>query len=289
MMIKEEKDLPGGKAADWTDLPPLDFRSRDTLVMGGGIPALFATNARAWMRASTDGGRSWRPHILLPNWDFPSIAMPGTSQYSVRADGTMLFGIQTNAPGALGPRPIVFACPDGRNVYYLGSIIDEEPRSPYYPGGSPFAAAPHFYPRPIVLKDGRVLSALRYQRDARTVVWTEVHESLDGGRTWHWLSRVNDWGAPGDLVPMGDGRVVCVYGYRLPPYGIRYRVSTDMGRSWGTEMILRDDGGSWDLGYPRVIETAPGTLLATYYFNRPNERVNVDGGVRHIAWTIFRP
>ncbi|MEH3105801.1 MAG: sialidase family protein [Sphingomonas fennica] len=289
MRIKAEADLPGGKAADWSGLPPLDLKSRDTLIMGGGIPALFAPEARGWMRASTDGGRTWRPHTLLPNYDFPSISLPGTSMYSVRADGVMLVGIHTNAPGAQGPRPIVYASPDGVGWYYLGSIIGEEPKSPYYPGGTPFAAAPHFYPRPVVLKDGRVLTALRYQRDARNVIWTEVHESLDGGRTWSWLSRVNDWGAPGDLVPMADGRVVCVYGYRLAPQGIRYRVSEDQGRTWGTEMILRDDGGSWDVGYPRVIETAPGTLLATYYINLRNDRIDVNGGVRHIAATIFRP
>jgi hypothetical protein len=290
MLIKEEKDLPGGKAADWSNLPPLDFRSRDTLIMGGGIPALFAPNAKGWMRASTDGGRTWRQPTLLPNWDFPSISMPGSSMYSLREDGVMLFGIHTNAPGAQGPRPIVYASPDGVQFLYLGSIVDEEPKSPYYPGGSPFAAAPHFYPRPIVLKDGRVLSALRYQRDARFVIWTEVHESLDGGRTWHWLSRMNDWGAPADLVPMSDGRVVGIYGYRNPPNpGIRYRVSEDGGKSWGTEMILRDDAGSWDLGYPRVIEIEPGTLLATYYINLKNDRIQMNGGVRHIACTIFKP
>jgi hypothetical protein len=290
MAIKDETDLPGGKAADWSSLPPLDFRNRDTLIMGGGIPALFAPNAKGWIRASTDGGRTWRPHALLPNWDFPSISMPGSSMYSQRADGVMLFGIHTNAPGALGPRPIVYASPDGVQFLYLGAIVGEEPKSPYYPGGSPFAAAPHFYPRPVVLADGRVLSALRYQRDARYVIWTEIHESLDGGRTWHWLSRLNDWGAPADLVPMRDGRVVAVYGYRNPPApGIRYRVSDDGGKSWGTEMILRDDGGSWDLGYPRVIETEPGTLLATYYINLKTDRIQVNGGVRHIACTIFKP
>lgn len=289
MAIREEKDFPGGAAADWSSLPPLDFRSRDTLIMGGGIPALFAPNARGWMRASTDGGRTWRPHTLLPQDDFPSISMPGTSIYSTREDGVMLVGVHTNAPGAQGPRPIIYASPDGMTWHYLGSIIDGEPSSPYYPGGSPFAAAPHFYPRPVVLKDGRVIASLRYQRDARHVIWTEVHESLDGGRTWHWLSRVNDWGAPGDLVPMSDGRVVCVYGYRLAPQGIRYRVSEDGGRTWGREMILRDDGGSWDVGYPRVIELEPGVLLTTYYINLSNDRIQVNGGVRHIACTIFKP
>lgn len=289
MAVREEADLPGGTAADWSSLPPLDFKSRDTLIMGGGIPALFAPKARGWMRASSDGGRSWRPTTFLPNDDFPSISLPGSSMYSVRRDGTMLLGIHTNAPGAQGPRPIVYASADGVTWQYLGSILGEEPSSPYYPGGSPFAAAPHFYPRLVVLKDGRVLASLRYQRDARNVIWTEIHESLDGGRTWRWLSRVNDWGAPGDLVPMDDGRIVCVYGYRLAPFGIRYRVSVDQGRSWGSEMILRDDGGSWDLGYPRVIELTPGTLLATYYINLKNDRINVNGGVRHIACSVFKP
>jgi hypothetical protein len=50
--------------------------------------------------------------------------------------------------GRAGPRPIVYASPDGINWLYLGSIVDGEPASPYYPGGSPFAAAPHFYPAP---------------------------------------------------------------------------------------------------------------------------------------------
>jgi len=289
MAIREEKEFPGGKAADWSSLPPMDYKSRDTLIMGGGIPALFAQNAKAWMRASTDGGRTWRAHTLMSQDDFPSVSIPGTSQYSVREDGVMLLGVQTYAPGAQGPRPIVYASNDGCNFHYLGSIIGEEPTSPYYPGGSPFAAAPHFYPRLVVLKDGRVLAALRYQRDARYVIWTEIHESLDGGRTWRWLSRVNDWGAPGDLVPMADGRVVCVYGYRNAPSGIRYRVSEDQGKTWGTEMILRDDGGSWDVGYPRVIELEPGTLLATYYINLKNDRIDMNGGVRHIACTTFKP
>jgi hypothetical protein len=290
MRIASEQDFPAGAAADWSDLPPLDFRSRDTLVMGGGVPKLMpGTESRAWVRASTDGGRTWRPHAVLPNWGFPGLSMPGSAMYSVREDGVMLFGVQAWAPDAQSPLPVVYANPDGRQFLHLGSIVEERAKSPFWAGGR-FGPARYLYPRVVVLADGRVLASVRHERDPRGDFWVEIHESLDGGRTWHWLSRVNDWGAPGDLVPMSDGRVVCVYGYRLQPGpGIRYRVSEDQGRTWGTEMILRDDGGSWDLGYPRAIEIEPGTLLTHYWINLKNDAVDADGGVRHIACTIFRP
>src|SRR5690606_5271494 len=113
MSITSEEELPGGAAADWTDLPPLDFTSRDTLLMGGGIPKLMSGGAaRAWIRASTDGGRTWRPPALLPNWDFPGVSLPGTSMYSVRGDGVMLFGVQAWAPGVKSPLPVVYASHD---------------------------------------------------------------------------------------------------------------------------------------------------------------------------------
>jgi hypothetical protein len=53
--------------------------------------------------------------------------------------------------------------------------------------------------------------------------------------------------------------------------------------------VLRDDGGSWDLGYPRVIEHAAGRLLCVYYMNLKNDPIQLNGGVRHIAQTVFTP
>ena len=55
------------------------------------------------------------------------------------------------------------------------------------------------------------------------------------------------------------------------------------------EIILRDDGGSWDLGYPRVIQHEPGKCLAVYYMNRKDDPIQQNGGVRHIAQTVFTP
>ncbi len=289
MNYREESDLPGGQAADWSDLAPLNFFSRDTLLMGGGLPRLFAPGAEAWLRASSDGGRTWRQTMFLPKYSLPSLTAFGSSMYATREDGVHLLGLNTTSPDAMSPRPLVYSSTDGADWRFLSFVTPEKPPSAFYKGGSPFAPAPHFYPRVTVLNGGHMLASLRYQRDPRNVIWTEIYESKDGGRTWGFLSRVNDWGAPGDLVPMRDGRVVCVYGYRIAPQGIRYRVSEDKGRSWSKEMILRDDGGSWDLGYPRVIEVEPGKLMTIYYMNLNSDPVQVNGGVRHIAWTAFRP
>ena len=286
---KAPEDFPGGRAADWSDLPPLDFLNRDTLVMGGGVPSLFGQTAQSWLRASDDGGATWRDPIILPRYDLPSLTNFGSPMYATRDDGVHLLGCQTNSPEALSPHPLVYGSTDGRNWHFLSFMVEEKPPSPFYELKSPYSPLAHFYPRIAVLPNGRVIASLRYQRDARSVIWTEIHESLDGGRTWTFLSRVNDIGAPGDLVPMRDGRVVCVYGYRTMPSGVRYKVSEDGGRTWGREYILRDDGGSWDVGYPRAIEVEPGKLLAVYYINLKNDPVQMNGGIRHIAWSMFRP
>jgi len=270
--------------------PPLDFHDPDVVVMAGALPALLKPNSRAWLRASADGGRSWRKPILLPLDGLANLT--GHGPPTVRADGMALLGLSTTSADGWTNRPLVYASPDGIHWHFLSFV------TPAVEGGSAasdragpliFGAIRHFYTRLLALRDGRILASVRFQREATGVMWTDVFESEDGARTWRFLSRVNDWGAPGDIVEMHDGRIVCVYGYRLAPPGIRARVSDDGGRTWGRERVLRDDGGSWDLGYPRVIETAPGKLLTVYYMNRRDDPIQMNGGVRHIAQTVFTP
>ena len=57
------------------------------------------------------------------------------------------------------------------------------------------------------------------------------------------------------MLRLKDGRVCLTYGYRRPPYGMRACLSADGGRTWGKQIVLRDDGGGRDVGYPRSVQT----------------------------------
>ena len=73
------------------------------------------------------------------------------------------------------------------------------------------------------------------------------------------------------------------YGYRSEPFGLRARLSGDDGKTWGDEVVLRADGGCWDLGYPRSMVRADGSVVTAYYYNDHRD------AERYIAATIWRP
>ena len=125
-------------------------------------------------------------------------------------------------------------------------------------------------------------------------VWSE-----DGGKTWTYPVETSFEGYPNHLLKLSDGRILCTYGYRRAPMGIRALISEDGGRSWDTdhEYVLRDDGsglsnawppekrarmGGADVGYPISTELADGTILTVYYITK-------EDGITHIATTHWHP
>jgi hypothetical protein len=119
--------------------------------------------------------------------------------------------------------------------------------------------------------------------------WIEAAESYDNGRSWRSLGMVAETdhgernGNPPALVRLPDGRLIVAYGYRARPYGIRMKLSEDGGKSWGGELVVRKDGATWDMGYPRMVLNGEGKLVIIYYFTTD------DRYEQHIEASIIDP
>ena len=266
--------LPKAKPVDFAS-PSVAMATELALGREKGPMAYFLTR---------DCGHTWEgPHILPTRGEYPinrsrqaleTITAPPA--YLQRSDGTVLFFVDGRSGEGVRLGPLVLASYDGGVEWRFLSYL-----APKY------QTSVGAMPAPALLPDGRIVATLRCGRMGIQVQWTEVLGSDDDGLTWRFLSRVNDWGAPAHLLVLRDGRLLCTYGRRVPPYGVRAKVSEDGGESWGTELIIRDDGGSWDVGYPTTALRDDGKVIAIYYINKGDDVVNCDGGVRHIAASIF--
>jgi len=148
------------------------------------------------------------------------------------------------------------------------------------------------------LKDGSIVATVRanrVERDAKgeglMAGHVDAYGSADNGRTWSFLSRVGETGGkeqngnPPALVALKDGRIACAYGDRRTAR-IMIRLSSDGGKTWGDERVLRDDfqrgkDNSSDMGYPRLVTNHQNQLVVTYYW------ATKDNPQGHIAATIF--
>jgi len=286
----------GGSPAAMAQMPaaftePVDYLDRNVLVSNSSGGGFATSGARGTVRLSRDGGKSWGPTVLLPLDGLPSTT--AIQSALVRPDGRCLLFMFSVEKDNSNRRPLVYGSVNGgKEFHFMSYIVPKadpwgQADGDYTDPSVAFIGHRWFYPRGYMLPNGRILCTVRCQRDPTGVMWSEVYYSDDGGETWGFLSRINDYGAPCNLVLMPDGRIVSVYGYRLMPSGIRATVSEDGGKSWGPEIIVRDDGGSWDLGYPNSWYVGDGQIGTLYYFNSKDDKVQANGGVRHVARSIF--
>ena len=111
---------------------------------------------------------------------------------------------------------------------------------------------------------------------------TAVARSTDHGKSFQRWQDAGFLGHPHYALRLPDHRVLLVYGYRHPPFGIRARVldAECANLISAPELVLRDDGGNGDLGYPWATMLSRHRALVVYYFNSGD-------GTRHIAGTLL--
>ncbi len=259
----------GGAAV--TDLKePMDF-SQPGFVMTIRYSDKDTGESRLWY--STDRGKSWHGAYRFPLFGQSGVA--ARTDYVVEGKRQALVVLTASKKNGQEGRVFCARTKDGGLSWNFVSWLGDEP-----PGF-------RIMPSTVRLPNGTLLSAARTHEpsDANHI---DLFRSTDRGASWTMTAPpVSSTGAHGGnppyLLRLRDGRLCLTYGYRGEPYGIRARLSSDDGKTWGEEIMLRADGAAWDLGYVRSAERPDGKIVTVYYFNdQPSSE-------RFIAATIWSP
>lgn len=236
----------------WTDCPggvPFthpDFAMTLRMTNGGGGPSRFYY--------STNRGHRWRGPFRLPDLDGRPLA-PRTDYLVNGPSDCHIFVTASKAGGGEG-RAVAARTTDGGKSWKFLGWMTPEPVEGYT-----------IMPSTIRLGPNELLSAIRRRTATRRDL--ALCRSTDNGRTWveEAPSPTPDLGEgnPASMIRLKDGRICLTYGYRKAPFGVRARLSSDGGRTWGPELTLRDDAGNRDVGYPRTVQRANGDLVTIYY------------------------
>jgi hypothetical protein len=258
------------KEAEPTDCPgSLDFSAPNS-----AVSFRMVSSRRGFSRFyySKDRAKTWQGPYKLPTFDRKGIA--ARTDYLVDGKNQLTAFITASKENGREGRVLCIRTTDGGKTWSLVSWVGPEPEG--------FA----IMPSSVRLSPSRILTTVRRKEGDRHFIDGWVTD--DNGATWKLLGKAvestgGSVGNPPSMIQLKDGRLALTYGFRSEPYGIRARLSRDGGKSWGGEIVLRDDAGTWDLGYPRTVQRADGKIVTIYYFNDRKDRE------RYIAATIWDP
>ena len=220
---------------------------------------------------SYDRGKSWEGPFALPLFDTPGIA--ARTDYLVESRNEMLVFLTAGKSDGSEGRTLCVKTEDGGLSWEFLSWIGPEPD------------VFRIMPSTVRLSENEILTTVRKRESDRRLIkgWL----SKDNGASWEFLTDVAPdvgSGNPPSLIKLRDGRLAVTYAHRAEPYGMRGRVSEDNGRTWSDPVIFREDGGNWDIGYPRSVQRTDGKIVTIYYYWDPGT-----GPERYIAATIWDP
>ncbi len=222
---------------------------------------------------SYDRGKTWRGPFRLPVFGCQGVM--GRTDYIVNGPEDCLLSLTATKSDGKEGRPIAVQTVDGGLTWKLLAFIGPEPHG--------YAVMPSS----VRVSCTDLVTTLRIRDFPRR--WIDAYVSHDNGHSWSFLSTpVADTGEgnPPSLVRLADGRLALTYGYRAKPYCIEARLSKDQGRTWSKAFVLRGNGGSQDIGYPRSVVRSDGTIVTVYAFQSPGQ---IDCGIEATIWDPGEP
>jgi hypothetical protein len=266
----EDGSLVSAGAFGWRQVPAerrKEFEDQDITVrdVRSGVVAYLQG---ACVRRSTDEGKTWKKEELqLP--PHRSLMAFNTGARCKLSNGVRLVAVYGELKEDTVTRTFVLrSADDGKTWWFLPLGADPEGEARL----NETALAEN--------ADGEVVAMMRSEPAAGGHLFHSI--SRDSGLTWSPAQRTDIWGYPAHLLLLKDDRMLCTYGYRKDPMGIRAVLSDDGGHTWDTENLItiRNDAAPYgsDLGYPLSVETEPGHIFTIYYFT-------LDDGITHVAGT----
>ncbi len=211
---------------------------------------------------SENGGKTWNRLLPSPTKTDPTLGIHGERVPAFNR-GAMCEG----ASGRLYWVAQVFQDPKTRRTENHLMISDDKGLTWIY--SAPVAVDPKVQFNETSIYETPKGDLVAFMRTKEYNDHLAIARSSDGGKSFTWGDG-GFQGHPFHAVRLPDKRVLLVYGYRHPPYGIRARVlnaeCTDAATA--PEVVLRDDGGVSDLGYPWATVLSKNRALVVYYFNK---------------------
>jgi hypothetical protein len=282
------RSLDGGES--WTIEEHATLGREKTMPGPGGIDFSHPDFAlRIWhdyYHYSNDRGKTWIGPFGLTDFGM-GLELTSRTDYIVNSKDECLLFLSANVPqvraGKYQDRAFSAISRDGGLSFEFLSWITGQDE----PVRSVMAST-------VRVSNTELVTVMRRRWDPseeprRELTWIDAYGSGDDGCSWDYLSRVafTDLGRrngnPPSMVRLSNGHLCVAYGWRAPAFGMRAKISGDNGKTWGPEIILRDDARTWDFGYPRMVQRSDGKVVTIYYYTTEQNPE------QHIAATIWDP
>jgi len=285
------RSMDGGETWSMEDIDvyPEDERPLSELreSMNFTHPGFVFTSNGGKFNISYDKGNTWETPFSFPDFEKDFDGHSARTDYLVLDENTCRIFIASAFVGDKGwaqDRAYMVETRDGGKTMEFISWIAETD------------SVRSVMPSTVKITNDHMITALRRRYNTPKEVnhslrynWIDVYETTDGGRSWQFLHKIADTddgrrnGNPPALVRLSDGTLVVGYGYRGVPYSIRARISTDTGKSWSKEIIIREDAIKWDIGYVRMVARPDDQVVLVYYYTTEDRKE------LHVEATIWDP